>query len=452
MRKTILTILLLSGYCCVAQNQLDNYFVGTSTFTEIANSSHGLSTPHDLDFVPSRPNEWWVLNKEANGGSVVIFFNAGKPTQSHQLRRDSHNSHFMARSVAIAFGDNGNFVSAQEIKNTAVSTSTFMGPCLWPGDTSIFARQHQNNWEPDSLLGSHIDMLHQSPYGMGVAYDSDNVYWYFDGHNGNICRYDFGPPHGVGEDDHSDGKIYRYTGVTVVRKPNVPSHMALDRTNNWLYFIDGGRNKVMRLKTNSGTIAGNLSVPSTAGEPLAAYKQMTGATVETVIDSGVITAPCGIDYRNGRIVISDNANGQIHLYNVTTTTPALVGTFATGSAGVMGVRIAGNNKIWYVNRTTQKLIRIDNPNVVTSIPEVAQKINYSIYPNPASDVLNINIEAFNGNEAAGIRIFDVAGKEVYTVSTKDKLTSVNTSTWAKGIYTIVISCKDANAVSKVVIE
>lgn len=451
MKKTLCTILLLSGYCCVAQNQLDNYFVGTSTFTEVANSSHGLAAPHDLDFVKTRPNEWWVLNKETNGGSVVIFFNAGKSTQSHQFRRDSHNSHFMARSVAIAFGDNESFVSAQEIKSTASSSSTFMGPALWSSDTAIFARLHQNNWEPDSLLGSHIDMLHQSPYGMGVAHDTDNIYWYFDGHNGNICKYDFGTPHGVGEDDHSDGKIYRYSDVTVTRKPNVPSHMALDKVNHWLYYIDGGTNRVMRLKTNTGTVVGNLTVPSTAGEPLAEYKRITGATKEVLISTG-LSSPCGIDYRNGRIVVSENTTGKIYLYNVTGTAPVLIGTFTTGNPGVMGVRIDNSNRIWFVNATLNRLYRIDNPNVITSIPEVTSTLNCTVYPNPTSNVLNISIEEFGGSETAGIRIFDVTGKEIYVAETDSKLTSVNTSTWAKGLYNVVISYKDASMVRKVVLE
>ncbi len=450
MKKILFVILMPFGCCCFAQNPLDNYFIGTNTFTEVGNSTHGLSAPHDLDFIPSRPDEWWVLNKEANGGSVVIFYDAGKPTQTRQLRRDSHNSHFMARSVAFAFGDNNRFASAQEIKNTAAASSTFMGPALWSSDTSIFARLNQNNWVTGELLGSHIDMLHQSPFGMGIAHDTEDIYWYFDGYNGNICKYDFGAPHGTGEDDHSNGKIYRYTGVNVVRKPNVPSHMALDKINKWLYIVDGGNNRVIRLKTTSGSATGNLTVPSTAGEPLAAYKNMTGAIVEVLITAG-ITSACGIDYRNGRIIVSDNSNGNILMYDVTAATPILVGTINTGSAGVMGVRIDESNRIWYVNNSTKKLMRIDNPGVL-SVQNATQKINYSVYPNPASDVLNISLAELSGSEKAKIRIVDVIGKEAYSLETNDMITTVNTTSWLRGLYTVFISCKNANAVTKVIIQ
>jgi hypothetical protein len=351
-----LSLLVCYGCCsCFAQSELDKYASGPNTFVEIGNTSHSLTAPHDLDYVPGRPNEWWILNKEANGASVVLFFNPGKPNQSNQFRRDSHNDHFMARSVAIAMGENNEFASAQEIKNTASASSTFMGPALWSSDTSVFARINQNNWVTGQPLGSHLDMLHQSPFGMGVAYDNARVYWYFDGHNGNICKYDFSMPHVIGGDDHSNGIIHRYTDVTVTRKPNVPSHMVMDKANNWLYYVDGGTNRVMRMKTNSGTIGANLTVPSTAGEPLAEYKAVTGATVEVVVSSG-LTSPCGIDYRNGRLIVSDNTTGNIHIYNVSGTMPATsVGTLITGGPGVMGVRIDNDNKIWYVNNTTKKI-------------------------------------------------------------------------------------------------
>ena len=34
-------------------------------------------------------------------------------------------------------------------------------------------------------------MLHESPLGMGIAHDHDNVYWYNDGFYNELVRYDF---------------------------------------------------------------------------------------------------------------------------------------------------------------------------------------------------------------------------------------------------------------------
>lgn len=450
--RRILFMITACGLCQVAtaQSTLDNYFTSGTTFTEVGNQSHGLSAPHDLDYVPGRQMEWWVLNKETNGGSMVLFFDAGYPTQTHQFRRDSHNEHFMARAVAMAFGSNNYFVTAQEIKNTAAPASTFMGPALWSSDTSIYARMHQNNWVTGELLGSHIDMLHQSPYGMGVAHDHDNVYWYFDGHNGNLCKYDFATPHGVGEDDHSDGKIHRYSDVTLTRQPNMPSHMALDKENNWLYIVDGGANRVIRVKTNTGSVGANLSVPSTSAEPLGEYKEVLGATVENLNITG-ITQACGIDYRKGRIIVSDNTTGNIHMYDVSGSGAVHKGTLITGGPGVMGVRIDNNNKIWYVNKDTKKLMRVDNPNVV-GVSNVVKNIEHTIYPNPATNVLNVNINDMDGGDEARIIITDAVGRQVYNATTTSKLNTIDVASWKKGMYMVTILNADAHASSKVMVQ
>lgn len=405
----------------------------------------------DLDFVPKRPNELWVLNRETNGGSVVIYFNPGQPNQTQQFRRDSHNEHFMARAVALVFGDNDYFVTAQDIKNTASPESTFMGPALWSSDTSIFARLHQSDWDPNGLLGSHIDMLHQSPYGMGAAHDHDNVYWYFDGHNKNICKYDFATPHGVGEDDHSDGIVHRYTDVTVTRRANMPSHMALDKQNNWLYIVDGGGSRVIRMKTNTGNIVGDLQVPSSGAEPLGEYKEVTGATVEVIASSGLST-PAGIAYRKDRLLVGNNATGNINVYNVAVTPAQLVGTISTGGPGLTGIRIDNNNKIWYVNSTTKKLHRIDNPNVLSVDEAVLPELQFAIYPNPATDVLNISLDDMKAGEQATIMVYDMAGKQVYNNKSSQKINTINTTAWAKGIYSFMLSYNGNATAARVVIQ
>jgi hypothetical protein len=391
-----------------------------------------------------------VLNKETNGASMVLLFDAGKPTQTHQFRRDSHNEHFMARAVAMAFSDKDYFVTAQEIKNTASASSTFMGPALWSSDTAIFARQHQNDWVPGELLGSHIDMLHQSPFGMGVAFDHDNTYWYFDGHNANICKYDFGTPHGIGEDDHSDGRIHRFTDVKVSRTPNVPSHLALDKANNRLFIVDGGTKRILMLNTASGTIAGDITPVATGAEPLAEYKEVTGATQEVMVSAG-LTSPCGIDYVRDRIIVSDYTTGNIHLYDVTVTPAKLVGTIITGGPGVMGVRIDNRNRIWYVNKTTKKLYRIDNPNVL-SVPEnvlVAGR-DFQIYPNPARDQVHIRINKPGVNTS--IRVFDITGRQMLQQETSADISTLDVSTWAKGIYQVTLSADGSTATAKFTVQ
>lgn len=100
-------------------------------------------------------------------------------------------------------------------------------------------------------------------------------------------------------------------------------------------------------------------MPPTSAEPLAEYKRVLGATVEE-LDS-LTTQPCGMDYYNGRLIVSDYTTGDIRLYS-----PAgsftLLGTIATGLPGIMGVKIGPDGRIWFVNKTTNSVYRLDLAN------------------------------------------------------------------------------------------
>ncbi|HTN45691.1 MAG TPA: T9SS type A sorting domain-containing protein [Flavipsychrobacter sp.] len=357
---------LLIGYgSASAQNLIDNYLSGTPTYTVIANSSQQVSQPRDLDFKPFT-NELWIINKgTSNGGSNVIIYNAGEADQTTQYRMDSHTGHFMIFPSAIAFGDDGKFANTNEIKNTASPTSTFMGPALWSADTSIFATVFQNNWVTGLPLGSHLDMLHQSPFSMGVAHDSATIYWVFDGHNGNLCKYDFGADHSPGYDDHSNGRLWRYTDIPLTRVANIPGHMIKDKSTGWLYIIDAGTKKLKRVNTKSGTVQGTLTVPASGAELLQEYRSVTGATLQ-VLDSFLSGQPCGIDLYNGRLIVGDFNNGTIHVYDITGSMPVKLGTIATGQAGMMGLKIGADGKIWFVNQTLNTVVRMDPSSILNN--------------------------------------------------------------------------------------
>lgn len=358
MKKQILFLFASILCCCIVNaqtNYLDNYIGNSITLTTIGNSANQVSQPRDLDFKPNS-NELWVSNYgTSNGGTNVIFYNAGLPNQTSQYRKDSHSGHFMIYPSAIAFGDDGKWGCVSEIQNTNAASPTFMGPALWLSDTNVFAKVFQNNWVSGYPLGSHIDMLHQSPFAMGIAHDSLMAYWVMDGYNSNICKYDFSADHGPGYDNHSAGKIWRYTDIPVTRVVGVPSHMVLDKVNHWLYFIDGGPKQIKRMNTLSGSVTGTLTVPSTAQEPLAGYWAVTGATVEVL--ATLTTQPCGIDYYNGRLVVSDYTTGDIYLYSTNPFT--LLTTINTGHAGMMGVKVGPDGHIWCVNRTENIVYRLD---------------------------------------------------------------------------------------------
>ncbi len=355
MKKTIyyLIIAVLTLVNSVnAQNYIDNYLSGGLTYSTIANSADGITNPTDLDFKPNS-NELWVAVNGNTLSAGVIIFNAGLPNQTSQKRQDSHTGHFFNKCVAIAFSDIGEWANADD--DGTISSPMFMGPSLWSSDTAIYARVFQSGMAA-APLGSHLSMLHQSPFAMGIAHETAKTYWLFDGFYGNLCKYDFSVNHGPGYEDHSAGKIWRYSFVNVMRVPGVPSHMVVDKVNNWLYFIDGGNKTLKRLKTTSGIVSNTLTPPSASYEVLAGYYQMAGALVETI--ETFTSQPCGVDYFNDRLVVSDYANGNITVYNTSGTSLVKMGTIATGQPGIMGIKIGTDGKIWFVNNTNSTVVRI----------------------------------------------------------------------------------------------
>ncbi|MEO8590328.1 MAG: hypothetical protein ABI432_13220 [Flavobacteriales bacterium] len=389
--KVLYTSIVLAAFTATASGQsaIDRYLSGPLTYTTVVDIGDTVYQPTDLGFKPNT-NELWVLNRgmDSNGGSFIIVHDAGMPDQVSQYRKDSHSGHFMTYASSMAWSDNGEWAGVSEVQSTASPTSTFMGPALWLGDLNIFARVFQSNWVSGYPLGSHVDMLHQSPFAMGIAADSAKVYWVMDGHFGNIVRYDFVADHGPGYDDHSAGKIWRYTDVLVTRVPNMPSHMEVDHANRWLYFIDGGPKTIKRLNMNSGSETGNLTVPPTSGEALAGYKRVEGATVETI--ATWTTQPSGLAYTDGRLLVGDYNTGDIKVYDVTGT-PTLVGTIATGQAGMMGLEVGHDGSIWFVNYPENKVVRINsaplnNDAAITAIVSPATQTATEAYFSTADDV------------------------------------------------------------------
>ena len=146
----------------------------TRRFTVIADAGAGLVAPRDLEFAPAHPDQLWVLDETLEG--MVIVFQSGTPSQSHETRVDFHAGHFMGRPSSFAFGVENRFATCQETRDDwncgPQAPDDFMGPALWLADLDVYARIGQEPCAPGKPEGSHIDMLHESPLCMGIAHDS----------------------------------------------------------------------------------------------------------------------------------------------------------------------------------------------------------------------------------------------------------------------------------------
>ena len=337
----------------------------------IADSNDALDDPRDLEFHPGRTDELWVANR--GDDSITIVHNTGSNEQYSENRKDSHAYHFLEEVSAIAFGEyhpefDWTWGSAQETQNTYCGqgeANQFMGPTLWPSSLSHFAVENQNNG--NGLLGSHIDMNHESPDGMGIAHDSDNAYWYNDGYYGELVYYDFQEDHDTGQDDHSDAIIRRYSDIGLSRAMGIPGHMILDKQTGILYIADTGANRVLWVNTDDTTYnTENILDPlwyqnpsSTQKEDLAEYSVITGVEWG-VLDTG-LSRPSGIALEAGRLFISENGNGAIVAYELSTNGKSAteIDSIQTSASSIMGLEIGPNGYLYYVDNGRDQVIRVD---------------------------------------------------------------------------------------------
>ena len=371
----------------------------------IANSNEDLLVPRDLAFHPDLSrNELWVLNKdtEASGSSTVKFTNVGEDGQTYLMQEDPNNWHFMSLSTGIAFSDNGNFATSPGVFDANHNGGQpFTGISLWSSDPAIYA---QNIFGP---LGSHLDMLHVTPNAQGIAHESWNRFWAVDGYNQDVVMHDFKGDHGPGNDYHGNAVIRRYSSMTITRDPNdhIVSHCVLDKNTNWLYVVDHGAQRVLRLDITTGTAAG----APTFGpfETYLEYTQMSGETWDEVATTGLVQ-PAGIAIIGNRLLVSDHSNGDIVVYDVADPNTPEIGRIVTNSPGIMGIEIGPDGAIWAVNATTHELLKIAHTVSIGMVE--AERASFEAYPVPANEV--VRFKGLEAGPADRFMVYDAVGQVV----------------------------------------
>lgn len=411
------------------------------TFETIGTVADQLDFPRDLDFHPN--GELWVVNMniENTGGSTVTYTNPGEQNQTALWRRDGNAWHFMSLPTGIAFSNNGNFATSTGVfdANHTGGSSPFTGPTLWSSDSLIYA-------QPSGGNGSHLDMLHQSPHCMGIESEGENAFWVMDAHSNDVVRYDFVNDHGPGQHDHSDGIIRRYPEVAVSWiDEEIPCHLAFDDDKKWLYVVDGGSQRVVRLDVETGNIGGTPSFTLTEG--VAQYTNVTGVTWGVAVGSGLVE-PSGIDIIGNTMIVSEHDNGDIIVYDISAMPATELGRIATGATGIMGVVIGPEGNIWYVDADENKVMK------ATAIPNVVgvdegQAFNFSLYPNPSQgDVTLILPKDVTGQ----LNVYDVAGKTVYSQAIYPNTLRLSLTGLSQGVYTIALQSGHGRSVKKLVVH
>ena len=393
----------------------------TFTYEVIVNSSNQIDQPRDLDFHPN--GDLWITNTgtENSGGSTVKVTNPSMTSQTSLWEQDGNAWHFMSLPSGIAFSNNGNFATSTSVLDANHGGNYFTGPTLWSSDPLIYAKPSGGN-------GSHLDMLHASPYSMGIASEKDNIFWVYDDYSNDIVRYDFAEDHGPGNSDHDDGELIRYQGMGLSAINNdIVNHLVLDANKKWLYFVDGGNKRVLRLDITTGTA---IPAPSSflQQETLASYQKMTGFAWEEVIITGLVQ-PAGVDIIDNRLVVTDHSNGDIVFYDVNVIPALEIGRIQTNEPGIMGAVIGPNGKLWYANAALDKVVKIEPQTIIIAAIEENQLVlsGNRIYPNPVSNTLYFT------KNANFVSISDLNGK---LISANNNINTIDVSMFNKGVYFI----------------
>jgi len=132
-------------------------------------------------------------------------------------------------------------------------------------------------------------------------------------------------------------------------------------------------------------------------------------------------------------------------------------SWTSGSTGSNAAPVSGTTYYWTVKLWSSATGSSNYTPVrsfkVTSAKQALNFINnelISIYPNPAKDVLNINLDENNFTDV-NISIFDLQGKIIYD-KTSQSSSSINTSDFENGIYIIKISGENINKIEKIIVK
>ena len=325
------------------------------TFTVVASAAEGLDEPRDLAFNPLRPGELWIVNFADD--SVVIVAEAPEESRTHEKRIDGYALHFMEEVTAIDFGGDettfgipGTFATCGESRNTyngQAPGNDFTGPTLWSSDLSIFAAQDPNG------LGSHLDMLHNTPLCMGIVHEAENRYWTVNGLAGSIDRYDFQEDDGIGNDEHGDGLTWRYAAGELTYVPGIPSHLALDGDAGMLYIADPGASRIARMDIAAGSEAGMVRGLETP------IQMMEGAVLENFqSDPELMTMPTGLALADGILYVSDRETSRLLAFDLE---GVLINHLDTGlpPGSLSGIAMGPEGKLYVVDTAGDRVLRVD---------------------------------------------------------------------------------------------
>ena len=223
---------------------------------------------------------------------------------------------------------------------------------------------------------------------------------------------------------------------------NLPFGVVVDPTNTYLYVSDFSNNNIRRV-----TLA-TTQVSQFAGSGNSNFADGTGSAAS-------FNAPIGMQCdSSGNIYLADHYNNRIRKItpNAVVTTvagsanfggadgPALSAEFSTP----LGVFLDNNGDLFVTEYDGNKVRKVSSV-ALNSSEFQTNNLKLNLYPNPASDILNIETE----NELKSVEIYSIQGQKVLSAVSKE----INISNLTSGLYLVqVTDIDDIIATQKLIIK
>lgn len=267
----------------------------------------------------------------------------------------------------------------------------------------------------------------------GIAVDKKGNVYIADVYNHAVRKIDTGGHLTTICGDGTSG----YTGNggdASIAKLNFPKGVCVD-TAGYLFIVDQGNHAIRRINLSGiiNTYAGNGTAGYSGNGGLANAASINTPT-EVAVD------------RDRNLYIADYGNHVVRRVKPNGFISTVVGNGNPGYSGDGGRAIdammtgpygvaCNASNVLYVSDAINHVVR----KVGVSVAEIteATSATLQLYPNPASDMVNINLPASITN--ARLAITDISGREVWNNNVAGATASVDVSKLQAGIYIVILS-------------
>jgi trimeric autotransporter adhesin len=129
-----------------------------------------------------------------------------------------------------------------------------------------------------------------------------------------------------------------------------------------------------------------------------------------------------------------------------------IGALTSWIDHLIPVNMGVNSRLYFTSTQKAGLLYIKADAVATTINSILKnEIIFSVYPNPAKELLNIKLNRVN-NESTYLKITNLIGEEVMQSTLIDAELPINIQHLKTGIYFVTITDKNTQSTQKIIIE